>query len=72
MKKYPKMFLLYIIGFHTWDYARHFLSCCSRIFGIDYVAKKGTVSVEYFGRSIAIRWKPIGKILYNSSIRMHK
>ncbi|KAJ9548536.1 hypothetical protein OSB04_021079 [Centaurea solstitialis] len=30
-----------LIGFHTFDYARHFLSCCSRMFGLDYKSKRG-------------------------------
>ncbi|CAI5467532.1 unnamed protein product [Closterium sp. Yama58-4] len=25
-----------LIGFHTFDYARHFLSCCSRMLGLEY------------------------------------
>ncbi|KAJ4957710.1 hypothetical protein NE237_024821 [Protea cynaroides] len=29
-----------LIGFHTLDYARHFLSCCSRMLGLDYESKK--------------------------------
>ena len=24
-----------LIGFHTFDYARHFLSCCKRMLGLD-------------------------------------
>ena len=28
-------------GFHTFDYARHFLSCCSRMLGVDHVTSRG-------------------------------
>ncbi|KAG6502399.1 hypothetical protein ZIOFF_042291 [Zingiber officinale] len=37
-----------IIGFHTFDYARHFLSCCSRILGIEYQFKRGYIGLDYF------------------------
>ncbi|OIW19269.1 hypothetical protein TanjilG_20394 [Lupinus angustifolius] len=32
-----------LIGFHTFDYARHFLSCCSRMVGLDYESKLESV-----------------------------
>ncbi|KAL0334183.1 UNVERIFIED_CONTAM: putative alpha,alpha-trehalose-phosphate synthase [UDP-forming] 8 [Sesamum angustifolium] len=32
-----------LIGFHTFDYARHFLSCCGRMLGLDYESKRGTL-----------------------------
>ncbi|KAI3923809.1 hypothetical protein MKX01_009550 [Papaver californicum] len=40
-----------LIGFHTFDYARHFLSCCSRMLGLDYESKWGHIGLEYFGRT---------------------
>ncbi|KAL8226271.1 hypothetical protein R6Q59_000186 [Mikania micrantha] len=49
-----------LIGFHTFDYARHFLSCCSRMFGLDYRLKRGYILLEYCGRSIGIKIKPSG------------
>ncbi|KAI3800802.1 hypothetical protein L1987_28898 [Smallanthus sonchifolius] len=49
-----------LIGFHTFDYARHFLSCCSRMFGLDYQLKRGHIFLEYNGRSIGIKIKPSG------------
>ncbi|KAL2475175.1 hypothetical protein Adt_35911 [Abeliophyllum distichum] len=41
-----------LIGFHTFDYARHFLSCCSRILGLEYQSKRGYIGVEYYGRTV--------------------
>ncbi|KAK4392655.1 putative alpha,alpha-trehalose-phosphate synthase [UDP-forming] 11 [Sesamum angolense] len=35
-----------LIGFHTFDYARHFLSCCSRMLGLDYQSKRGESYVQ--------------------------
>ncbi|XP_076927733.1 putative alpha,alpha-trehalose-phosphate synthase [UDP-forming] 7 [Bidens hawaiensis] len=49
-----------LIGFHTYDYARHFLSCCSRMFGLDTQLKRGGVFLEYNGRNIEIKIKPSG------------
>ncbi|KAL2321860.1 hypothetical protein Fmac_026239 [Flemingia macrophylla] len=49
-----------LIGFHTFDYARHFLSCCSRILGLKYECKRGYIKLEYFGRTIFIKIWPIG------------
>ncbi|KAJ7948462.1 Trehalose-6-phosphate synthase [Quillaja saponaria] len=49
-----------IIGFHTFDYARHFLSCCSRMFGLEYQSKRGYLGLEYYGRTISIKIMPVG------------
>ncbi|XAR50158.1 Alpha,alpha-trehalose-phosphate synthase (UDP-forming) [Bertholletia excelsa] len=49
-----------LVGFQTYDYARHFLSCCSRILGLEYEAKWGYLGVEYFGRTIYIKILPVG------------
>ncbi|OIV93734.1 hypothetical protein TanjilG_16585 [Lupinus angustifolius] len=49
-----------LIGFHTFDYARHFLSCCSRMLGLDYESKRGHIGLDYFGRTIFIKILPIG------------
>jgi hypothetical protein len=43
------------VGFHTFDYARHFLSCCSRMLGLDFQSKRGSIALEYFGRSVQVR-----------------
>lgn len=49
-----------LIGFHTFDYARHFLSCCSRMLGLDYESKRGYIGLDYFGRTVYIKILPVG------------
>ncbi|GAB4853611.1 Probable alpha,alpha-trehalose-phosphate synthase [UDP-forming] 11 [Ancistrocladus abbreviatus] len=49
-----------LIGFHTFDYARHFLSCCSRMLGLDYRSKRGYIGLEYYGRTVSIKILPVG------------
>ncbi|KAJ1693487.1 hypothetical protein LUZ63_010185 [Rhynchospora breviuscula] len=49
-----------LIGFHTFDYARHFLSCCSRLLGVTYQSKRGYIGVEYYGRTVSIKILPVG------------
>ncbi|XP_027084685.2 alpha,alpha-trehalose-phosphate synthase [UDP-forming] 5-like [Coffea arabica] len=49
-----------LIGFHTFDYARHFLSCCSRMLGISYQSKRGYIGLEYYGRTVSIKILPVG------------
>ncbi|XP_022889131.1 probable alpha,alpha-trehalose-phosphate synthase [UDP-forming] 11 [Olea europaea var. sylvestris] len=49
-----------LIGFHTFDYARHFLSCCSRMLGLDYQSKRGYIGLEYYGRTVCVKILPVG------------
>lgn len=49
-----------LIGFHTFDYARHFLSCCSRMLGVAYQSKRGYIGLEYYGRTVSIKILPVG------------
>ncbi|CAM8879821.1 unnamed protein product [Rhodiola kirilowii] len=49
-----------LIGFHTFDYARHFLSCCSRMLGLNYESKRGYIGLDYFGRIVYIKILPVG------------
>ncbi|KAK9684688.1 hypothetical protein RND81_10G225800 [Saponaria officinalis] len=49
-----------LVGFHTFDYARHFLSCCSRLLGLDYESKRGYLGIDYFGRTVYVKILPIG------------
>ncbi|KAL2484098.1 hypothetical protein Fot_45542 [Forsythia ovata] len=49
-----------LIGFHTFDYARHFLSCCSRMLGLEYQLRRGYIELEYYGRTVGIKIMPIG------------
>ena len=45
-----------LIGFHTYDYARHFLSSCSRILGLTTTPN----GVEYDGKIVTVGAFPIG------------
>ncbi|KAJ4827746.1 putative alpha,alpha-trehalose-phosphate synthase [UDP-forming] 11 [Turnera subulata] len=49
-----------LVGFHTFDYARHFLSCCSRMLGLDYESKRGHLGIDYYGRTVSIKILPVG------------
>ncbi|XP_051151979.1 probable alpha,alpha-trehalose-phosphate synthase [UDP-forming] 7 isoform X1 [Andrographis paniculata] len=49
-----------LIGFHTFDYARHFLSCCSRMLGLEYQSKRGYIGLEFYGRTVGIKIMPVG------------
>ncbi|GAA0183279.1 hypothetical protein LIER_30718 [Lithospermum erythrorhizon] len=49
-----------LVGFQTFDYARHFLSCCSRMLGLDYQSKRGYIGLDYYGRTVNIKILPVG------------
>ncbi|RRT66236.1 hypothetical protein B296_00009948 [Ensete ventricosum] len=49
-----------LIGFQTYDYARHFLSCCSRMLGLHYESKRGYIGLEYYGRIVSIKILSVG------------
>lgn len=49
-----------LIGFHTFDYARHFLSCCGRMLGLDYKSKRGCIGLDYHGRTVNVKILPVG------------
>uniref|UniRef100_A0A2C9UFW5 alpha,alpha-trehalose-phosphate synthase (UDP-forming) n=1 Tax=Manihot esculenta TaxID=3983 RepID=A0A2C9UFW5_MANES len=49
-----------LIGFHTFDYARHFLSCCSRMLGLTYESRRGYIGLDYCGRTVSIKILPVG------------
>ncbi|KAI0511248.1 hypothetical protein KFK09_011873 [Dendrobium nobile] len=49
-----------LLGFHTFDYARHFLSCCSRLLGLHYESKRGYIGLEYYGRTVTVKILPAG------------
>ena len=49
-----------VVGFHTFDYARHFLSACSRMLGLEHVARRGAIAMEYYGRSVGVKIMPTG------------
>ncbi|KAK9366476.1 glycosyl transferase [Lipomyces kononenkoae] len=45
-----------LLGFHTYDYARHFLSSCSRILGLPTLPN----GVEYHNKTVTVGTFPIG------------
>ncbi|KZF21875.1 glycosyltransferase family 20 protein [Xylona heveae TC161] len=45
-----------LVGFHTYDYARHFLSSCSRILGLSTTPN----GVEFQGKMVSVGAFPIG------------
>ena len=45
-----------LIGFHFWEYARHFLTCCRRILGLEFEFKRGGfIGVDYCSRDVRVR-----------------
>ena len=52
--------LAWAVGFHTFDYARHFLSCCSRMLGLEHVTSRGSIMMEYYGRNVGVKILPTG------------
>lgn len=49
-----------MLGFHLFDYARHFLSGCVRLLNLEHEAKEGCLGIEYEGRHVTIRVSHIG------------
>ena len=45
-----------LIGFHTYDYARHFLTSCTRILG----SNTSPTSVDFNGRLVKVGAYPVG------------
>lgn len=49
-----------LVGLHTYDYARHFLSCCSRILGLQYETTRGKIDIDVLGRRVRVMILPAG------------
>ena len=50
-----------LIGFHTFDYARHFLSCIKRVMDLDFETMAGgALGVKYNGRYVSILISHVG------------
>ncbi|XP_044471921.1 probable alpha,alpha-trehalose-phosphate synthase [UDP-forming] 11 [Mangifera indica] len=49
-----------LIGFQTFDYARHFLSTCSRMLGLNYESRRGYIGLDCYGRTVSIKILPAG------------
>ena len=50
----------FLAGFHTFDYARHFLSCCSRMLGVEHLTSRGSILLDFYGRYICVKIMPTG------------
>ena len=48
------------VGFHTFDYARHFLSCCTRLLGLKHRMERGALIIDNFGRNVSVKICPTG------------
>ena len=49
-----------VVAFHTFDYARHFLSCTTRLLGLNHKTKHGALAIDYYGRSVGVKICPTG------------
>jgi trehalose 6-phosphate synthase/phosphatase len=50
-----------LIGFNTYDYARHFISCCRRLLYLDFkVLENGELGYNYNGRNIGLKINHLG------------
>jgi len=61
-----------MIGFHTYDYARHFFSCCRRLLYLELeVVHNGCLGFKYHGRKVGIKISHLG-INSKDTIRFSK
>jgi trehalose 6-phosphate synthase/phosphatase len=50
-----------LIGFHLFEYARHFTTSCKRILGIDYECiKGGYLGLKFYGRTVLLKVSHLG------------
>ena len=49
-----------LVGFQSFDYARHFLSCCARQLGVEHEMDRGSIALKYFGRKVYVTISPTG------------
>eukprot|EP00742_Colponemidia_sp_Colp-10_P008648 GILJ01009382.1.p1 GENE.GILJ01009382.1~~GILJ01009382.1.p1 ORF type:complete len:1037 (-),score=136.84 GILJ01009382.1:160-3270(-) len=50
-----------LIGFHLFEYARHFLTACKRLLGTNYECRRGGhLGVDYYGRHVMVRIGHVG------------
>ncbi|KAL1802944.1 hypothetical protein ACET3Z_031591 [Daucus carota] len=49
-----------LIEFHTFNFARHIFSCCSRMLGLDCESKREQIGLDYSARTVYIKIMPIG------------
>ncbi|KAF1334037.1 Trehalose-phosphatase, partial [Globisporangium splendens] len=57
-----------VVGFHSFDHARHFLNACKRFLGLTYQSRRGgNLGVDYKGRNVVITISHVG--IENTAIR---
>ena len=59
-----------LVGFHTFEYARHFLTCCKRLLGLEFEFQGGTLGVRDSKRKVMLTVAHVGidpPILYAAS-----
>ncbi|DAZ96236.1 TPA: hypothetical protein N0F65_012598 [Lagenidium giganteum] len=57
-----------VVGFHSFDHARHFLNACKRFLGLTYQSRRGgNLGVDYRGRNVVITISHVG--IENVAIR---
>ena len=45
-----------VVGFHSFDNARHFLNTCKRFLGLSYESRRGgNLGVDYRGRNVVVK-----------------
>lgn len=50
-----------VVGFHSFDHARHFLNACKRFLGLSYQSRRGgNLGVDYRGRNVVITISHVG------------
>eukprot|EP00002_Diphylleia_rotans_P016525 TRINITY_DN3217_c0_g1_i3.p1 TRINITY_DN3217_c0_g1~~TRINITY_DN3217_c0_g1_i3.p1 ORF type:complete len:930 (-),score=208.84 TRINITY_DN3217_c0_g1_i3:490-3279(-) len=50
-----------LIGFQMFEYARHFLTCCKRLLGLEFDSRRGGfLGIEYNGQQVMVRVTHIG------------
>jgi ribosomal protein L14E/L6E/L27E len=50
-----------VIGFHLFEYARHFLTCCRRILGLPHAARRcGRFAIDFQGREVLVAVSHVG------------
>lgn len=60
------------IGFHLFEYARHFVTCVRRILGLTYDMEGGQLAVHYNGRTVAISSIHVGVDISSLRSILHK
>jgi trehalose 6-phosphate synthase/phosphatase len=50
-----------VVGFHTFNYARHFLHACKRLLGVDFRSRRGgSLAVDVAGRDVLVNISHVG------------